>query len=501
MQTNEISSTGPADSHDPMAAEVTPLEPAPLVDASPSDTPADAGRMALLRWMTMGLRAGCCLRIDIGRCTPSPLQLLLLLTVPCALLVLVARWEVAGPAIVHPSTALYPLLGLAPLTFWVWATLTNSATPSKHPAPIAAWLALWMVALFPLSLVTTVLVSLSAHGLVPEWGAATNGLSWMPYGALWLWLMAIVTRVAAGVTDSRRVCAVLFFGAMFLQGVATWQYSIRPWGKDYSQMDESGVDGLKLTQEVFEEQQALFKKSLDSLSPRLAGRVNVFPIVFAPYSQDVFLRESDVVADVLEDRFLAHGRVVRLVNHASTTHTVPWATNRNLEAAIRAVAQRMDMVRDVLVIYLTSHGGGNFKLATSHWPLEVDELTPDLLRKMLDGAGIRNRVIAISACYSGGWIPALQSDTSLVMTASDSTHTSFGCGNKSNLTFFGRALFDEQLRKTHSFEAAFAEAVPVIKQREIEGNKTDGFSNPQISVGKDIRPLLGQLEQELGRGF
>jgi hypothetical protein len=70
-------------------------------------------------------------------------------------------------------------------------------------------------------------------------------------------------------------------------------------------------------------------------------------------------------------------------------------------------------------------------------------------------------------------------------------------GSKSELTFFGRALFDEQLRKTLSFEQAFASAGPIIQQREIDAKKDDGFSNPQIAVGKDIRPVLATLAREL----
>ena len=82
------------------------------------------------------------------------------------------------------------------------------------------------------------------------------------------------------------------------------------------------------------------------------------------------------------------------------------------------------------------------------------------------------------------------------MTAADATHTSYGCGSLSELTYFGRALFDEQLRQTYSFEGAFAAAVPIIQQREIEGHKEDGFSNPQIAVGSGIRAVLARLENE-----
>ena len=86
------------------------------------------------------------------------------------------------------------------------------------------------------------------------------------------------------------------------------------------------------------------------------------------------------------------------------------------------------------------------------------------------------------------------------MTAADKDHTSYGCGSRSELTFFGRALFDEQLRSTHSFEQAFAAAVPVIRQREVEARKADGFSNPQISVGAKIRPVLEELSDRLDGG-
>jgi len=113
--------------------------------------------------------------------------------------------------------------------------------------------------------------------------------------------------------------------------------------------------------------------------------------------------------------------------------------------------------------------------------------------------GIQNRVLAISACYSGGWITPLASDTSLVMTAADATHTSYGCGHRSELTFFGRALFDEQLRQAHSFTEAFKRMLPVIAEREQQAQKPDGPSNPQISVGARVGPVLSALEQRLGK--
>jgi hypothetical protein len=104
--------------------------------------------------------------------------------------------------------------------------------------------------------------------------------------------------------------------------------------------------------------------------------------------------------------------------------------------------------------------------------------------------------VSISACYSGSWIEPLAGPGTLVMTAADADHTSYGCGSRSDLTFFGRAMYDEQMRMTWSFEAAHAAARSVIARREVEAGKTDGYSNPQIRVGTGIREQLDQLERQ-----
>ncbi|MES2581633.1 MAG: C13 family peptidase [Pseudomonadota bacterium] len=427
------------------------------------------------------------------------MQLFLLVIFPFAVQTLLARLEIPGTAVFNRPAWAYPLFGTMSLVFLIWAFLVPNSSPQKHPGPVAAWLGLWTVAALPIGLVATMLIALTARGVFPAWWSDSSWFGWIFYGAFWAWTSVVVWRVTACFTRSSNIAFGLVLGAMLLQGLGTWQFSSRPWRMDYSEQVGNRHESLTLTQEVFEDQQTLLSKALDGLAPRLAGRVNVYAIVFAPYSQEVFLRESTMVANTLEDRFGAKDHVVQLVNRPAATTSIAWATNKNLKASIEAAARRMDVQEDVLVIYLTSHGGSDFRLATSHWPLEVDELTPALLRKMLDDAGVQNRVIAISACYSGGWVAPLASDTSLIMTASDASHTSYGCGAKSRLTYFGQSIFEEQLRKTYSFEDAFAAAVPIIKQRELDAKKTDGFSNPQIAVGRDIRPVLKRLEQERGR--
>jgi hypothetical protein len=152
----------------------------------------------------------------------------------------------------------------------------------------------------------------------------------------------------------------------------------------------------------------------------------------------------------------------------------------------------------VLFLHLTSHGGKDGQLAKDSWPLETATLTPQLLRQWLDEAGVRWRVISVSACYSGTWVAPLAGDGTLVMTAADADHTSYGCGRRSPLTFFGQAMYVDALKETRSFTQAHAQARELIKEREVKAGKSDGYSNPQISEGEGIRAVLQRLQQEQG---
>ena len=44
------------------------------------------------------------------------------------------------------------------------------------------------------------------------------------------------------------------------------------------------------------------------------------------------------------------------------------------------------------------------------------DIAPETLRHALDEAGIQRRVVVVSACYSGGFVPALQDEHTLVIT-------------------------------------------------------------------------------------
>jgi Peptidase C13 family len=141
--------------------------------------------------------------------------------------------------------------------------------------------------------------------------------------------------------------------------------------------------------------------------------------------QGVFRREATGAAQIVESRF-GHGSVVVRFN----TKTGGGATIKSLAATLQAEAKKMDRDSDILFLVLTSHGSPDGLAITAGRRAEM--LKPSTLAEMLDQTGVQHKVVIISACYSGVFIPRLASPDTLVITAADADHASFGCKDKAS---------------------------------------------------------------------
>jgi Peptidase C13 family len=484
---------------DQVAIPLTPIAAAPVK------------KWSLRDWLKAGQGIVFFRPVSLGSQQVSAWQFLVLICLLLFISVGISRFEVNGAALFNLHGLFLSWISAPILAVFAWLvleldikrtqkTLDDTTLAPQSTAHLGTFLGISYAASIPLVLASALLTVLAIR--LPELSANT-WLPWVVYAASWLvfvWAAVNTYRIGRLFQLSYRAIAVLVIGSASISLIYGFTVQERIWEIDYAALRSDEPPRMQLSQDLFEHQSTLLQNQLNALVPHRAGTRDLYSIVFAPYaSENVFINESKMVSSVLTERFDAKDRLVQLVNHVSTTATVAWATPLNLQRSIDAIAQKMDKENDVFLLYMTSHGANDFKLAASHWPLEVESLTPANLAKMLNDAGIRHRVLIISACYSGGWIPPLANDYSLVMTAADATHTSYGCGRKSDLTYFGKAFFGEQLRNTFSFEEAFNKAVPVIEKREKDAGKADGFSNPQISVGAQVNSALSELSQRLAQ--
>ena len=208
--------------------------------------------------------------------------------------------------------------------------------------------------------------------------------------------------------------------------------------------------------------------------------------------QGVFLREADYAGDLLGQRFAARG-VIRLVNHRDHFGDRPLATRESLSRAVRTLAERSGP-EDLVFIYLTSHGSSDHQLALDMPGLNLGDLPAAELAELLAPLRQRDKVLVVSACYSGGFIPPLKDERTLILTAARADRVSFGCSDDADFTYFGRPLLANALNRTDELSKAFELAKEEVRQRE----KEEGFeaSEPQAWLPERVlahwRTLRGQ---------
>jgi hypothetical protein len=333
------------------------------------------------------------------------------------------------------------------------------------------------------------LVTRSRPELVPPAAA------WNADIAFIVWFLIAALVVLLRLTPGRRLKSGAVFAVYcaLLVGSFSWL----PYEDLWTARQPAAPQQASIADEAaFHAQTTLLERNLAALKPERPGVADIYLVGFAAYApEDVFMNEVRVIDQLFRERFDAEGRTIMLINNSKTVAEVPLASATNLTHVLRHIGRVMNREEDLLVLYITSHGSEKHRLSVVNSPLRLNDIVPVTLRRALDDSGIKWRVLAISACYAGGFIPALQNETSLIMTAADAMKASFGCGTESEFTFFGKALFDEGLRQTYSFTAAFEGARKRIAQREREQQFDP--SNPQIHVGAAIVHKLREVESRL----
>ena len=231
-------------------------------------------------------------------------------------------------------------------------------------------------------------------------------------------------------------------------------------------------------------QQGLVDKAVNGLPLRGAGRSNVYAIaVAADGTQQLFSREARLALQVAAARFGGDYRGgVLLSNGVADILRSPLATQANMAAAARGVGGRIDPAADVAFVYLASHGSPDAELATDLPSYDdLSAISSASVNEALARAGIRRRVIIVSACFAGSWIPALTNDDTIVIAAARKDRTSFGCDDRRRLTYFGQALLEGPLARGASLRDAFEEARKTVGRWEARDNLTP--SEPQAYVG------------------
>jgi hypothetical protein len=258
------------------------------------------------------------------------------------------------------------------------------------------------------------------------------------------------------------------------------------------QEDTSNFDAMDriMADQLWGVQPGLVTDAAKNFGPRIAGQSNFYGIaVAADGAQQIFSREGRAALKFAQAQFGKNYRGgILLSNGVDDLLQTPLATVDNLAAASDQFSGRTDPASDIAFIYLSSHGSPDAELATE-LPnyVRLSSISAEAVSKLLAKAGIRRRIIIVSACYSGSWIPMLADDDTIILTASAEDRTSFGCDDSRNLTLFGEALLKGKSAQKRSLKDTFEAARTTIARRENAWKITP--SKPQAYVGKNMQDV------------
>ncbi|HVW68227.1 MAG TPA: C13 family peptidase [Steroidobacteraceae bacterium] len=309
-----------------------------------------------------------------------------------------------------------------------------------------------------------------------------------------VYLLALGMRILRAAYGSVRPrTAVVAIGLIIVTPwiLATLNLDTRLWVTDDTEQAQDSDDAAE-AEPLLYDQPARLDAAVERIAPNESGEPAVFYVGFAgDGDQAVFKREALFAESVFADHFGSGERSLELVNDVDDRDTYPLATVSGLADALKLLASRMDTDQDVLVLTLTSHGSKD-GIEVSNGSLPLLQLAPADLRQALDESGIKWRVLIVSACYSGVFLEPLKTDGTFIATASDADHSSFGCEDDRDLTYFGEAFLKESVPTTATLEAAFKKTADLIHKRETAEHLE--HSNPQLYVGPAIREKLARLE-------
>jgi hypothetical protein len=444
------------------------------------------------------------MRAAVWRVTPAPplvgLEVLLVFAILAALIRIALELLAAG------GWQAFNPYGLNAVVAWLALELAVAALfvrSGARAAALAAMLFLSVVAQIATTAIKAAVPLLAPAAVLDDPGTSTIVVSAIYILAVIWWMVAMMAVVRSLQPQSRLLLvgrvAALWLALLIADAMIPYapvfpppDFDIRGanwWEIVHALRQEKNAAVAEMPQ-IDKAQGALLQAEIARLAPQRKGVSDIYALGVAGWAeQDVFIKELDGGLAAMARVLPIKDRTVRLINNRETLDTIPLANLRNFAAAVHAIGGVMDKNEDVLVLLMTSHGSKQgFMLQL---PGATAELTPQQVASVLNGEGIKNRVVIVSACYAGIFLPGLANDTTIVITAADAQNTSFGCAAERDWTYFGDAFFRQSLLPGSDFQNAFEHARALIQGWELMDNAPP--SNPQAHFGPAVVAKLGKL--------
>lgn len=244
---------------------------------------------------------------------------------------------------------------------------------------------------------------------------------------------------------------------------------------------------------------ARMSDALAKLPPQRPGVVDTYVLSASLWNEPVFENEAREAANVLARRYDAAERTIVLSagRGAGAPRTFPSFSPNNFNAALGRIGKLADPNEDLVIVFITSHGSPDGNVVAQEKGRLAGGIRAPHLRASLQQAGIRTKLILVSACFAGNYILPFSNDDTVILTAAAADKTSFGCEPQRDWTYFGDAMFNHALRGGENIIDAFNMARGIITEWE-DDLHAQSQAKPAAQRAKEQAPQPSNPQQNAG---
>jgi hypothetical protein len=188
------------------------------------------------------------------------------------------------------------------------------------------------------------------------------------------------------------------------------------------------------------------------------------------------------VAGQLEKFGFQHDNVLQFsVRPERYPDTRPGKTD--IESVYNGLKGAADRTTGGCLVYFSSHGSPQGILFDDR--LMPPEVMMDLVDQACPG---KPTIVIISACFSGVFVPILEKNDRMILTAARPDRASFGCSESDKYPFFD-TCFLKMAPAAHDFISLGRAVQQCVADKETETGMAPA-SEPQLWVGPALAPML-----------
>ena len=239
--------------------------------------------------------------------------------------------------------------------------------------------------------------------------------------------------------------------------------------------------------------------ALAKLPAQRPGVVDTYVLSVSLWNEPVFENEAKEAANVLARRYDAADRTIVLSagKGQGIARAFPVFSPSNFNAVLGRFGKLADPNEDLVVVFVTSHGSPDGTVAIQEKGRMAGGMRAPHLRQSLQQAGIKTKLLFVSACFSGNYILPFSNDDTVILTAAAADKTSFGCEPSRDWTYFGDAMFNHALRGGEGIMDAFNMARGIITKWE-DDLHAQWQAKPAAQRAKEQEPQPSNPQQNAG---